>query len=111
MRGRLNSGVALVLTEDRIDGVEDRDVDNGHGAAGAAGAKLFAKRAMFALGNRRMIQAGSVDGDLVPVVDGIAREFFGVISEIGGLRMKQGAVSLTKTAGGASSKGGRGDGE
>ena len=111
MRSRLNSSVALVFAEDCIDGVEDRDVDNSHSAAGAAGAELFAKRAIFAWGNRRMVQAGSVDGDLVPVVDGIAREFFSVFSEIGGLRMKQGAVSLTKSAGGTASKSGGGDGE
>src|SRR6266404_2025207 len=104
MRGRLNSGEALVLARCCIDSVKNRNVNNGHGAAGAAGAELFAKGAMFARCNRRMVQAGSVDGNLIPAVNGIARELFDVVNQVR-LRMKQGAVSVRKRAGGAASKG------
>ena len=110
MRGGVNSGEALILLVQRIDYVEDRDVNNGHGAAGAAGAELFAKGAMFARRNRRMVQAGGVYGDLIPVVDGILRQFLGIGSELG-LGMKQGAVCLGKRAARASSKSGGGSDE
>jgi len=75
MRGGVNSGEALILLVQRIDYVEDRDVNNGHGAAGTSGTELFAENTVFARSDGRVIQACRINRDLIPAVDHITRDF------------------------------------
>src|ERR1041385_5765908 len=66
-----NTGVAPVTLHDRIHGIEDGDVNNGHSTTGTAGAKLFPKYPSFAARHWRVIEAAGVDGDLIPAMDGV----------------------------------------
>jgi hypothetical protein len=59
---------------------------DGHGAAGAAGAELFAEGAVLAGSDRGVIQTGGVDRDFVPAVDWLVRKSLRVIRVIRGLR-------------------------
>ena len=86
-------------------------MNNGHGAAGTAGAQLFAKCAIFAGANRRVVEAGRVDGDLVPAMHDITGGFWIFVSGRGKLTMKFRAINLAESAGGAASEGGGGNGE
>ena len=56
MWGRLDPGVAVVSPQNGVDCVEDRDMNNRHGAAGTAGSELFAEHAIFAGSNGGVIQ-------------------------------------------------------
>jgi hypothetical protein len=60
--------VALVVAGDRVHRVEDGDLNDGDGPAGATGTELLAERALLAGGDRRVIQPAGVDRDLVPMV-------------------------------------------
>src|SRR5207237_10166473 len=111
MRGRLDCGVALVPAQNRINYVEDRDVNNGHGAAGPARTQLFAECAIFAGSNWGVIEAGRVDGDLVPAMHHITGRFWIFVSGRGDLALKLRAVKFAKIAGGTASKGSGADGE
>ena len=64
-------GVALVSAHDRVDRVEYRDVDDCHGACGAARPQLLGEVvAIFDFGHRlRVVEPAGVDRDLVPVSD------------------------------------------
>ena len=111
MRSRLNSGVALILTCHRIDCVEHRDVNNGHGAAGTTRPQLFAEHTTFTWRHRRVIQACGIDGDLIPTMHGIGRDFRNLVSRGRRLAMKLRAVNVSEIAGGAASKASGADGE
>ena len=87
MRGRVDSGVALISAQNRIDCVEDRDVNNGHGTAGAAGAELFAKHTIFARGQPGCDPSRCrVDGDLVPAMHHVGGGFGILLAEAEGWR-------------------------
>ncbi len=60
-------GIAVIITGDRIDGVEHRDVDDCHRATGAARSDLFAEDTVLAWRNRRVVEATGIDRDLIPV--------------------------------------------
>ena len=98
MGSGLNSGIALVFALTGIDCVKDGDVDDGHGSAGAAGAELFAKGAVFAGSYGGVIQTGGIDRDFVPAVDWLIRKFFCVIRVICRLGVKERSVGLTEIA-------------
>ena len=74
-RGGVDSGEAPILAAQRIDYVEDRDVNNGHGPAGTPGTELFAENTVFAWSYGRVVQACRINGNLIPAVDHITRDF------------------------------------
>ena len=63
--------VALIATVDRIHGVEDRDVHNGHRPRRPAGPDLFSENAIFTRENRGVVEAGCDKCDLIPASDWI----------------------------------------
>ena len=68
---RLNTRVALITLNDRVDGIKNRDVDNGHCAARSSRPKLFSKDSSFAGRNRRVIEAAGINGDFIPSMNRI----------------------------------------
>ena len=72
----LNTDVALITLNDRIDSIKDGDVHNGHRAAGAAGAKLFAEYSSFTGPDGCVIESAGVDRDLVPAMNRIKTQFW-----------------------------------
>ena len=60
---------ALILASDCIDYIENCNVNNGHGPAGAARPELFAKNPILAGRDWGVIQTGGIDGSLVPSMD------------------------------------------
>ncbi len=64
-------GVAIIIVVLGIHHVEHGYMDDGHGAAGAGWPELFAEHAILAGRNRRMVESGRVDGDLIPTMNGI----------------------------------------
>ncbi len=73
---RLKPGVTSVAAKDGVDRIENRNVDNGHGATGATGPKLLAKGAQFARRHRCMIQSAGVNCDRVPAMNRVERIFW-----------------------------------
>ena len=69
---RVNSCKAVVAAVNGIDRVENRDMHDGHRAAGPARPELLAKDAGVTGRDRRMIETARVDRDLVPTMNGIA---------------------------------------
>ena len=65
--------IAAVAAGDRVHRVEDRDVDDRHRAARAAGAELLAEHAGLAGLHRRVVEAARVDRDLVPAQQALER--------------------------------------
>jgi hypothetical protein len=65
----LEAGVAPEAAGDRVDRVEDRDVDDRHRLARSSGAELFAEDAALAGRDRSVIQPAGVDRNLVPVAE------------------------------------------
>ena len=76
---RLNAAVTSVAAKDGVDRIEDRDVDDGHGATRAARSQLFAKGANFTGRDRGVIESAGVDGNLVPPMNRIERILRGLI--------------------------------
>src|SRR4029077_248515 len=66
--GGLDSGVALVTTSHRAHGVENRNVNDGHGAARTTGAKLFSENPGFAGSDWRVVQTTRVYRDFIPAM-------------------------------------------
>ena len=79
----LDSRITLVAAKNGVDRIENRDVNDGHGAAGAAGSELFAKGADFTERERGVIESAGVDGDLVPAMNRIERILRGLICASG----------------------------
>lgn len=67
----LNSCKALVAVVNGIDRVENRDVHDGHGAAGPTRPELLAEDAGVTGRDGRMIETGRIDRDFVPTMNGI----------------------------------------
>jgi len=89
----------MIFSKRGIDRLEDGDVDNGHGAAGAAGPELFPERAVLARRNRRVIETRGIDRDLVPAMDRFLRDRFARrVGCVRRLSMKLWAVGLTEIA-------------
>ena len=74
--GGPNTGVAFVITNNGVDRVEHRDVNDSHGATGAAGSELLAKDAQFAGRHRCVIKPAGVNRDRVPAMNGVERIFW-----------------------------------
>ena len=66
-RRGLEAGVAVPFPNDGIDGIEDGDVDDGDGPARTPRSELFAEHAILAGRNRRVVDAGGVNRDPVPM--------------------------------------------
>ena len=69
--GPREAHVAGCTPVDRVDRLEYRDVDDRHGARGAAGSHLFPEDARLSFLDGRVVEATCVDGDLIPAVDDI----------------------------------------
>ena len=69
----LDSAVALITAEDRVDRIKDRDVNDGHGAAGAGRSQLLAEGAYFAGRDWGVIKSTGVYSDRVPAMNRIER--------------------------------------
>ena len=72
----MNPGITSVAAKDGVDGFENRNVDDGHGATGAARSKLLAKGADFARRKRGVIESAGINRDRVPAVNGVERIFW-----------------------------------
>jgi hypothetical protein len=69
-RGRWReSRITLPFVEDGIHRVEDGDVNDGHRTAGTTRSELLAEHAVFSGRHGRVIDAGRIDGDPIPVHD------------------------------------------
>ena len=67
--GGAKTRVALVAADDRVHGVEDRDVDDGHGPTRSPGPHLLSEDATVAGRHQGVVEATGVDGELVPVAE------------------------------------------
>src|SRR5713101_1941514 len=67
----LNTSVALITLNDGVNGIKNRDVDNGHCAARASRPKLFSEYPSLAGRDRRVVEAASIDGDFIPPMNRI----------------------------------------
>ena len=68
----MHSRIAAVAVVNGIDRVENRDVHDGHRAAGPARPELLAEDARVTGRDRRMIETARIDRDLVPTMNGIS---------------------------------------
>ncbi len=91
-----DAGVALVASPDGVDGVVDRDVDDGHGARGAAGPGLGAGLPVVARPRRRVVAPAGVDGDRVPVAQPVGRSVAVQRGRRGRRRLSGGGVARTE---------------
>src|SRR5947208_10674839 len=73
---RLNTRVTSVAAKDGVNGIENGDVNDGHGATGAAGSELLAKGADLAGRERGVIKAAGVNCDRVPAMNRVERIFW-----------------------------------
>ena len=73
---RLNTRVTSVAAKDGVNGIENGDVNDGHGATSAAGSELLAKDAQFAGRHRCVIKPAGVNRDRVPAMNGVERIFW-----------------------------------
>ena len=64
-------GVALVTANDRIYGIEHRDVNDRHRPGRAGRAKLFAENPRLSRRDGRVIEPAGIDRDLVPTMQRI----------------------------------------
>src|SRR5438128_1445299 len=71
---RLNARVALIPTSYGVNRIEDRDVNDRHGAARTARAELLAEGSGFTRRDGRVIEPARVDRDLVPAMHCIESE-------------------------------------
>src|SRR3954469_339931 len=62
-----NASVAVIAARDGVNCIEDRNVDNRYCSARTAGPQLLAEHSNLTGCDRRVIQAGGVDCDLIPV--------------------------------------------
>jgi hypothetical protein len=58
-----------VATDDGIDGIEDRNVDNCEGPARSVGAQLFPEGAILAGAHGRVVESVGDEENLVPAPD------------------------------------------
>ena len=62
-----DAGITLVSAGNRVDRIEDRDVDNRRGPTRAARAQLFMKHPVLARCRRRVVESAGVNRDPVPI--------------------------------------------
>src|SRR5581483_5391377 len=67
LRHPRDAGVAVVPAGDSVHRVEDRDMNDRHGARGAAGSILLPEDAVLSRRDGRVVEPARVDGDAVPV--------------------------------------------
>src|SRR5205814_9577307 len=72
----LKTSVTLVTAKNGVDGIENRNVDDGHRAAGASGSELLAKSPDFTGRYWRVIETAGVNRDRVPAMNGVSRIFW-----------------------------------
>src|SRR2546430_1625739 len=73
---RLNSAITLIAAKNSVDRIENRNVDDGHRAAGASGSELLAKSPDLTGRYWRVIETAGVNGDRVPAMNGVSRIFW-----------------------------------
>ncbi len=83
----VNSCKAMVAPVNGIDRVENRDMNDGHGAAGPPRPEALAEDAGVAGRDRRMIETARVDRDLVPTMNGIG-------SGVGERKRRSGLIAI-----------------
>src|SRR5205823_2956852 len=67
--GRTQAGIALIFTDDRIHGVEHRDVYDGYRPARPPRTELLSKNAILSRRRRSVVEPAGVNRDLVPTPD------------------------------------------
>src|SRR5262249_17385766 len=72
-RGGGKAGITLVAASDGIHHLEDRDMDDRHGPAGARGTVLLAKDPVLSPRYGRVIDPTGVEGHLVPMPELVHR--------------------------------------
>ena len=66
-RAREGDCVTPIAADDRIDRIEDGDMDDRHRAARPARSQLLTEDTVLVRGDRRVIESARIDRDLVPV--------------------------------------------
>lgn len=100
-----HAGVTAILSLQRVDRIEDCDVHNRHGPAGATWSKLFAEDTSVARRDRCVIETAGINRDGVPAVKRIQTFLRAAFLEVEILRAETRTEGVAKTVGASTSAG------